>query len=165
MVDTIIRWVVVAVILAIGSAALSLLLYVLTFANLKRLLFIRKLGAHLRDVPDDVPLVCQDNKVYATLRKPGAASEDRLELYSGGITWKGGSKLAGMVKRTIRRQYPLRLGLFLLLFVPLVLGSIYLSFAWDWRALSIVALLILHQFWPFHVFAHPLLVDLFEGVR
>jgi hypothetical protein len=163
--DTVRTWLLWALILGIGSAIASVLLYVLAFANLKRLLFIGKLRTFLRDIPDDAPLMCDDGEVSATFRQPGQASEEHVKLYSGGITWKGGSRLASKVKRAAARQYPLRLALFILVFMPLLLGSLYLGIMWDWRMLGIVLLLVFHQFFPFYVFVHPLVADLFEGVK
>ncbi|MDT7786321.1 MAG: hypothetical protein QOF58_4740 [Pseudonocardiales bacterium] len=153
-------WLLAALILAVASVVINIVLHLLKIGNLQTVLFLRKLLTLLRGIPDDVLLSCRGKDVTALVFDTTNNREKTVPLYAGVLTWKGSPRLVSRVRRGARRQLGVRAAFFGLLFVPLFAGGVYLGLVVDWKLLLVPAVLVFHQFVPFYIFDHPMLSGL-----
>ncbi|MGW7420706.1 hypothetical protein ACWGJB_11675 [Streptomyces sp. NPDC054813] len=152
-----------AVILGVASLVLNLILILLSFGNMRAILFLRKVRAILADVPGAVPLSCINGRVSAVTLNTATNREEETYIYTGVLTWSNGTRLTSRVRKQAKRQYSMRVGMFAFLFVPLTLIGIWLLLWVDVKGgLIILALLIFHQFVPFKIWMYPGLGELLE---
>lgn len=159
----IIDWIIAAVALGVGSLILNLILLVLKVGNLKSALFIRKVVALLKELPGEMLLSCSSRQV-AALTFDGSQNRERsVPLYTGIITWRGGPRPASRVLSRANWQLKVRSAIFLLLFLPALLLSLWATLFVDWRFVGIPVLLIVHQFFPFYLWEYPAFSSMLHG--
>ncbi|MEV4821252.1 hypothetical protein [Micromonospora sp. NPDC049274] len=141
--------------LGVVALVLNAVLLLLKFGSIRTLLFLRKLNIALRGIPGDTLLSCTGNKVSVLAYASRGGGEQLLPFYTGVLTWKGGPKLAVKLKKRAARQIAIRSVIFFVLFVPLVAGSAWLTMFRSWHAVWLLALLGIHQVWPFRIWAWP----------
>lgn len=163
MIGHVLGWLIAAAVLGVASLVINGVLILLKVGNVKTLRFLTQLRRVLRDVPDDVLLSCSGRDVALIHFDIANKTEKAIPMYTGVVTWKGGPRVASKIKRQVRRQLTLRSLPFLLVFTPLLLGSVFITAFYDWRTAPLVGLLVFHQFVPFYIWDYPGLSGLFEG--
>src|SRR5690242_993144 len=120
-----VTWLEVAVVLALVSAVANLVLYLFAVGSLRKIFFMRRLTRVLADIPAAMPLHCEKKQVAATVLDQSTRRERAVPIYTGGITWSGGSRLAGRVRHQAKRQLVVRGLVFAVVFMPLFCAGLW----------------------------------------
>lgn len=159
----ILDWVLGVVALGIASLVLNFLLLVLKVGNVKTILFIRKLTSALGELPGEVLLACAGSQVSAVIFDSSQNREKSIPVYSGILTWKGAPRQNSRVLARARRQLAIRSTVFALVFLPLLVLGVYVTLFVNWTGISIIILLVVHQFVPFYIWEYPAFSSMLHG--
>jgi len=162
-VNRIVEWLLGVVALGVASLAINFLLLILKVGNLKTILFIRKLTSALGELPGEVLLSCTTGEVSAITFDMSQSRERIIPVYSGILTWTGAPRPVSKVLARGRRQLTARSMIFIAIFLPLLVFGAWITLFVSWAGISIIALLVLHQFVPFYIWEYPTFSSLLHG--
>jgi hypothetical protein len=163
MLHRVLFWLLGAIALGIASLVINAILILLKMGNVKTITFLVRLRGALKEIPGDMLLSCKGRDVVLMHFDVSNKTERAIPVYTGVVTWRGGPRLARRIKGKVRRQLALRTIPLILVFMPILVLSLWAAIFVDWRASSITVLVILHQFFPFYLFEYPGFIGLFEG--
>lgn len=118
---------------------LNAVLVLIWIGSAHRIARVSELGRHLGRLPNDAILVCRD-RVVALVEPASEGQATTTEYYRGsfviwgpGLVWSDGSRLGVRVKRAARIQLRVSSALFVLVFVPALLITLWAGVTQDWK--------------------------------
>ncbi len=150
--------------LLVASLLANFVLMILKIGNIKIIIFIRKVEMLLSKLPHELLLVAASDKVAALTFDSTQNKEISTPLYTGVVTWSGAPRPVSQVRAMAKRQFAVRAAIFAFVFVPLIVACCWLTLSVSWAFIFGIAVLIVHQAYPFYFWAYPGFSDLLHDV-